>query len=192
MNLVKTLYVSREDPAWRLKKREIEINESYGYGPLHLGIVKFVAQPLLDLTSPLHIAWLRKKIRQNGFTLLILDILNRMYSGEDENSAKDMGEVICVLETLNRKSKVAILALDHTRKPFAGNRHGPLSPFDIKGSLAKFGAVDFALGLSSTKFKGDPTLSEGLSLTVHQSQPMLVMAQPKGASYDHRHRPTDS
>jgi len=68
---VPTLYVSREDPAWRLKERISEINDSYGYGPLPMGIVKFVARPQLDLTSPAHVAWLKKIIGQNGIELLI-------------------------------------------------------------------------------------------------------------------------
>ncbi|MDA2926542.1 helicase RepA family protein [Acidobacteria bacterium AH-259-G07] len=151
---VKILYLSREDPPWRLKERLIEINDSYSYNPLPTGIVKFVARPSLDLTDQDHIDWLAKKTKDNGIELLVLDALNRMYPGLDENSAKDMGELMNVVEKLNRDLKLAILALDHTRKPLADGKRGRAqSPLDIKGSLAKFGAADFTLGLSRANTK---------------------------------------
>lgn len=107
--------------------------------------------------EPGHIAWIKRTIREGGFDFLVLDVFNRMTPGLDENSAKEMAQAVSVLEELNRDLNVTILILDHTKKPVGKNTRrddqNP-NPFDLKGSVAKYGAADFMICLSRTKIPG--------------------------------------
>lgn len=151
------LYVAREDPARRLKERLIEINASYGYGPIPKDSVYFLIRERLNLTEPEHIDWLFEQTRKKEFDFIILDVLNRMIPDLDELSAKDMAKMVSIIENLNRELNLTIQMLDHTKKPQGngtGRDHQTPNPFDLKGSIAKYGAADFMLCLSRTRQAG--------------------------------------
>jgi len=153
----RTLYMAREDPLRRLKERIIEINESYAYGPLPGGLVRFIVRERFNLMDESHIIELGRLTEKHGFEFLVLDVLNRMVPGLDELLAKDMAAMVSVLENLNRDLGLTILLLDHTRKPVglksSRNNQEP-NPFDLKGSVAKYGAADFMICLSRTEQPG--------------------------------------
>ncbi len=152
------LYVAREDPIRRLKERIGEINASYGYGPIPRDRVHFLIRERFHLNDISHIAWLYEQTRTHEFDFVVLDVLNRMIPGLDENNAKDIAEMVSILEKLNRELKVTILNIDHTRKPLTGKGSGrerqEPNPFDLKGSVAKYGAADFMLCLGRTSEEG--------------------------------------
>ncbi|MDA2926324.1 AAA family ATPase [Acidobacteria bacterium AH-259-G07] len=154
---VRTLYIAREDPLRRIKERLVEINESYGYTKFPSDAVTFLIRERFNLMNETHITWLTEQVKKNGFQLLILDVLNRMIPELDEISAKDMGRMVSVLEELNREVGLTILNVDHTRKPIgprsSRDKQEP-NPFDLKGSVAKYGAADFMLCLSRTEQDG--------------------------------------
>lgn len=100
---------------------------------------------------------LGKVISNEGFDFVIFDVLNRMIPGLDENSAKEMAMLVSVLEELNRELKVTLPLVDHTRKPTgirAGRNRQEPNPFDLKGSIAKYGCADFMICLSRTAQTG--------------------------------------
>jgi len=154
---LRTLYIAREDPLRRIKERLVEINESYGYGRLTTDAVDFLVRERFNLMDETHIRWLSDQVQKRGYDFLILDVLNRMIPELEENSAKDVGRMVDVLEALNRDMNLTILNLDHTRKPLGiksgRNKQAP-NPFDLKGSIAKYGAADFMLCLSRTNQEG--------------------------------------
>jgi hypothetical protein len=152
------LYVAREDPARRLKERIVEINDSYGYGPIPRGRIHFLIRERILLTEESHIAWIYEQTRRHEFDFVVLDVLNRMIPGLDEMSAKDMANMVSILEKLNRELNVVIECVDHTRKPQIGKGSGRAqqapNPFDLKGSIAKYGCADFMLCVSRTRQPG--------------------------------------
>jgi len=156
-NKSKVLYIAREDPIRRIKERSIEIIDGYDLGVSPRDCVKFLIRERFDLMDDRHIAWVSEVVQEHCFDILILDVLNRMIPGLDELSAKDMASMVSVLERLNRELGLTVLNLDHTRKPTGPqsgrNKQAP-NPFDLKGSIAKYGAADFMLCLSRTKQDG--------------------------------------
>jgi hypothetical protein len=181
---VRTLYVAREDPLRRIRERVLEINESYGYGPLTRSAISFLIRERFNLMDPEHIDWLAHKVEEEVFDFLILDVLNRMIPDLDELSAKDMAQMVSVIERLNRDLGLTILLLDHTRKPVGigsgRNKQSP-NPFDLKGSVAKYGAADFMLCVSRTEQDGRLQLyAENKETDVRPH--MLIDVSPKGSA----------
>jgi hypothetical protein len=107
--------------------------------------IRFVGEApnLLDLAD---VAELARAIRMSDPVLpclVVLDTLARAAGGADENTAKDMGQVVAALDHLrallrNNASETAVLAIHHTPKA------NPKTP---RGSSALLGAVDVALAL---------------------------------------------
>jgi KaiC/GvpD/RAD55 family RecA-like ATPase len=105
-------------------------------------------------------------LAENGFKpdLIIVDTLARVAVGADENSAKDMGQVVEGFEMLRRNSGATILVIHHTTKN--GNH--------VRGSSALEGASDVmiecdkaedakgtaAAKLTCTKMKDDEPFPE--------------------------------
>jgi len=149
----KVLYIAREDPLRRVQERMVEICKSYGMSLPEPGRLQFLVRERIHLTESEHRTWLKDTIRAGGFELLILDVINRMHPELDEISAKDMGCLVGILEELNRDLGITVLSDDHTRKPQGrntGRDNQEPNPFDMKGSIAKYGAADFMICLSRT------------------------------------------
>jgi hypothetical protein len=79
-------------------------------------------------------ATLRDRLAEEAFRpdLIILDTLARVTVGADENSARDMGEVVDAVDALRRDLEAAVLLIHHTRKDGGSER----------GSSALRGAAD--------------------------------------------------
>ncbi|MGI8784617.1 MAG: AAA family ATPase [Acidobacteriota bacterium] len=153
----KVLYIAREDPARRIKERAVELNGGYGFGPIPLGAVSFLIRDRFNLLEASHVDWLYRQVKEQGFDFLIFDVLNRMIPGLDELSAKDMAVMVTVLEQINRDLGVTMLLIDHTRKPQgprAGRNKQEPNPFDLKGSVAKYGCADYMICLARTEQDG--------------------------------------
>jgi RecA-family ATPase len=71
-----------------------------------------------------HIAALHDTLKQANFSpgLIIVDTLSRVAVGADENSAKDMGQVIAGFDDLKRRLDATVLVIHHTRKDGASER----------------------------------------------------------------------
>ncbi len=181
----RVLYVAREDPARRLKERALEINHSYGFGPIPEGVVFFLIRERFHLTNSEHVDWLREEVSRRGIDVLILDVLNRMVPDLDELNAKDMAVMVSILEALNRDLGITILLLDHTRKPMNGPKSGrdrqEPNPFDLKGSVAKYGCADFMICLARTEEPGRLQMYCENKDTDERPH-FLVDVSPKGSS----------
>jgi hypothetical protein len=149
----RVLFIAREDPLRRILERMQEICASYGMPLPNPGRLQFLVRERISLTDIDHREWLKTTIRQGGFEFLVLDVINRMHPDLDEISAKDMGKLVGILEELNRDLGITILSDDHTRKPQGrntGRDNQEPNPFDMKGSIAKYGCADFMICLSRT------------------------------------------
>jgi RecA-family ATPase len=56
------------------------------------------------------------KMKEFKPDLIVMDTLARISVGKDENSAKDMGEIVAGIEALRREHNAAVLVIHHTRK----------------------------------------------------------------------------
>lgn len=116
-----------------------DFRASYGYrNPKQL----WIGSRDIDLTNPGHLQQIENLIKDKKAALAILDVWGHMTPGVDENSAKEVGEVIIPLKFMARRLGCTILILDHSTK-FQGGFSS------LRGSSAKWGASDFLLRLSS-------------------------------------------
>jgi len=74
-------------------------------------------------------------------SLVVVDTLARVSVGKDENSAKDMGEIVNGFETLKRELNATILVIHHTRKDGGAER----------GSSALRGAADVMISCTKVE-----------------------------------------
>jgi AAA domain len=83
-------------------------------------------------------------LREAKFTpdLIVFDTLARVSVGKDENSARDMGQVVEALDLLRRKYSATILLLHHTRKGGDSER----------GSSALRGAADVMIECKASSY----------------------------------------
>jgi len=149
------LYVAREDPARRIKERGVEILKSYSWDCVLPDALNFLIRERFNLLNIDHLDWLAEQVEKLEINFLILDVFNRMIPDLDENSARDMGAAVDVIEKLNRAHDLTILMLDHTRKPAVDQKQlqAP-NPFELRGSTAKYGCADFMICIGRTNQDG--------------------------------------
>lgn len=135
------LYIAREDPARRIRDRLREVRGSKVAG--ERGKLVFLIRERVDLTSSEDIDLIKQLIVEQSIALVVLDVVNRMIPDLDENEARDVGKLVDGMEELRETLGITVLAVDHTRKPSGKEVHA--SPFELKGSIAKYGACDFIL-----------------------------------------------
>lgn len=98
-------------------------------------------QPV-NLFDPKQAAALARLVAEQGYGLVVIDTLARSSLGAEENSAKDMGQVVEAAESIRRASAAAVLLVHHT----ARNGDSP------RGSSAIDGAT---YTLWKTELEGD-------------------------------------
>src|SRR5690606_1937980 len=85
---------------------------------------------------------------------------------------------------LNRELNLTIECIDHTRKPMTGKGSGrdeqAPNPFDLKGSIAKYGAADYILCVSRTRDAGRLQLYAE-SKDTDERPHFLIDVSPKGS-----------
>lgn len=134
------LYIAREDPPRRVRDRLQEIISSKSRE--REGRLKLVIREKVNLLKQDDIDKIKSIIRQHKIDLVVLDVVNRMIPGLDENDAAGVGQLVDAMEGLQRTLGVAVLAVDHTRK---ANGKAKVDPFELKGSIAKYGCCDFII-----------------------------------------------
>ncbi|WP_321839698.1 AAA family ATPase [Paraburkholderia bannensis] len=104
--------------------------------------LNFITQPL-DLRQDDDIADLAIAIVESGGRdgLLVIDTLNRAARGADENSSRDMGELIVACEEVRRRTGWTVLLIAHTGKDSAKG---------LRGHSSLFAALDAAIEVTHT------------------------------------------
>lgn len=98
---------------------------------------------------------LERAITDNRYTLVVIDTLGRLFGRADQSDLADMTLLVGALQEMAIRHDMAILAIDHHRKP-SGYDSDPID--DIVGSTAKSAVTDAALGLSKEQGKRGATL----------------------------------
>ena len=95
VEVTKTLYICREDPARRLKARLVEFAKSYGIplGSIQKNTIKVLVRETLNLLDPEHLQWLKSTVEESGCEFVVLDVLNRMIPGVDDGNVKEMSQI---------------------------------------------------------------------------------------------------
>lgn len=99
--------------------------------------LKFILHPL-DLRKPDDLAALADAVMTAGVGggLLVIDTLNRASGGADENSGKDMGEIIDAAKALQSRLGGTVLLIHHTGKDQSKG---------LRGHSSLYAALDSAL-----------------------------------------------
>lgn len=142
------LYLALEDNARRLQKRTLK------QGMPRTAKIRFeLAWPLLTDNG---IAKLEAAIKEHGYNFVIIDTIGRALGRADTQDWSDMNAYVGELQTLANSYDIAILCLDHHRKPmgFVGD---PVD--DIQGSTAKAAVADCIIGLYKEQGKAGAKLS---------------------------------
>ncbi len=145
----KVLYLALEDNGRRLRDRALK------QGMPASATIRFeTSWPRLTQGG---LALLAKAIDAEGYTFVVLDTLGRALGRLDRNDYGDNTELMGALQELAIARDIAVLAVDHTRKPVAGLPSDPVD--DIIGSTGKTGAVDAVLSLTRSQGKRGAVLS---------------------------------
>lgn len=113
--------------------------------------VAFLGRPI-RLIDSCDIAAFGNSIEAMGVypTLVVVDTLARNSTGIDENSAKEMGQIISNCDLLRQRFDCAVLLVHHSTK-------GGLSAPTLRGSSALNGAADTVVSVK--KDEADPSLT---------------------------------
>jgi hypothetical protein len=101
------------------------------------------------------LADLQAEIERDGYRLVIVDTFSRALGRADQQDMADMTAILGNLQQAAMLRDVAILLIDHHRKP-AGFMSDPID--DILGSTAKAAVADASLGLYREQGKHGATL----------------------------------
>ena len=106
------------------------------------------------MRDPEQIGALHDTLKKDNFSpgLIIVDTLSRVAVGADENSAKDMGQVVAGFDDLKRRLDATVLVIHHTRKDGGSER----------GSSALRGAADVMIACEKRE---SITSQQGVGLT---------------------------
>lgn len=144
----RTLYISYEDSARRLKRRARSYLDAMGYRDgFPPTLLLFPRAPDLDLASKEGRAKLDKIIRQNKIEVLFIDTLSWVAAG-DENTKKDMQPVLATLRYIAEEYGTAICIIHHTRKTSQSGDMAGVSERG-RGSSAIAAAADSILDFGS-------------------------------------------
>lgn len=157
----RTLYLSYEDSARRLKRRARLYLAGMGVtDSFPPSLLLFPRPPDLDLGTDEGRAKLDKIIRQNKVEVLIIDTLSWVAAG-DENTKKDMQPVLATIRFICEEYGTAIILIHHTRKTSQGGDVASVSERG-RGSSAIAAAADSILDFGS-RVSPDHTLCKFIS-----------------------------
>lgn len=113
--------------------------QEHGFDALEIPF-RVIAKPV-NLRDPNFQEQLRSIVAQEKPLLVIVDTLSRCIPGADENSSKDMGEVVSFCSELQQTAQCAIALVHHPTKkdPKGGGR----------GASVIFGAIDVEIQLEA-------------------------------------------
>ena len=101
---------------------------------------------LHDFSEPLESEKLKQRIKEHGYSLVIIDVLARYLPGLDENMVSSVGPVLTRLRQITDETDATLLLIHHFNK--GGLRNQAISQgLRIRGSSDIFAAVDTALTL---------------------------------------------
>ena len=141
------LYLALEDNGRRLRQR----TQKQGM-PATAAIRFETAWPRLTDGG---IEALDRAIAGQHYSLVVLDTLGRLLGNADQADLAVMTQYVGALQGMAMDHDMAILAIDHHRKP-TGYESDPID--DIVGSTAKSAVADAALGLTREQGKRGATL----------------------------------
>ncbi|MGI6249896.1 MAG: AAA family ATPase [Anaerolineaceae bacterium] len=123
-----TLYIDEENGEYLMKKRIRALSKGLGSEiPANLF---YTCHAGIDIREPAHIVQLYEWISQNDIAFVVLDSLNAVMAGADENSSKDMKPPMQAVHRLASDMNVCITAIHHTNK--TGSYRGSTA---IKGEV---------------------------------------------------------
>lgn len=131
---------------------------------------------LHDFSEPLESEKLKQRIKEHGYSLVIIDVLARYLPGLDENMVSSVGPVLTRLRQITDETDATLLLIHHFNK--GGLRNQAISQgLRIRGSSDIFAAVDTALTLVT---KGSARVLLPIKNRMGQEAPPLSFQLVKG------------
>lgn len=144
------LYFALEDNGRRLLERMKAMNWTDGEDY----IVQFETE-LAPLQKPEGFTQLTIALERRKYKVVIIDTIERAMPGADKSDEKIMGPVYGKLQSMALKRQLAIVVIDHLRKP-TGFYSDPVD--DVIGSTAKASIADTIIALLREKGKAEQNL----------------------------------
>jgi hypothetical protein len=144
------LYFALEDNGRRLLERMKTMNWTDGEDY----IVQFETE-LSPLQKPDGFNQLTIALEQRKYKVVIIDTIERAMPGADKSDEKIMGPVYGKLQSMALKRQLAIMVIDHLRKP-TGFYSDPVD--DVIGSTAKASIADTIIALIRERGKAEQNL----------------------------------
>lgn len=117
--------------------------------------IRFVTE--WDVLSEGGLRNLQNEVAINGYKLIIIDTLSRFIGGRiDQKDAGEVTEALGALQHFAITQNIAIVIVDHHRKPMGQLEGDPI--LDLLGSVSKGGVGDCALGLYRARGQHGATL----------------------------------
>lgn len=135
MDEIPGVYVTAEPGAWGLRIRAEQ--EAHGVIPEALGSV----WEQLNLFHKPDVDRLIKSVREEGLDggILVIDTMNQLFPGADENSSGDMGRIIKTLRRIQSELSCTVLVIHHSGKD---------KEKGMRGHSSLLGACDVAIEIS--------------------------------------------
>lgn len=135
MDEIPGVYVTAEPGAWGLRIRAEQ--EAHGVIPEALGSVW---EPLNLFLKP-DVDTLIESVREEGLDggILVIDTMNQLFPGADENSSGDMGRIIKTLRRIQFELSCTVLVIHHSGKD---------KEKGMRGHSSLLGACDVAIEIS--------------------------------------------
>lgn len=148
--LRRTLFVGQDAPTWDYANQAIKLSRGYGLSPESLvdADVDFILNEGVSITDTAFLDWLDQWHTTRGFDVIMLDTLLEMHNA-DENSNREMSQVMRILKAIRNKFNATVIFSHHTTKP-QGPDSGTSANYRARGASVVAGTVDFHFQLRRT------------------------------------------
>lgn len=128
---------------------------------------------MVDILNPNHQQMLKEMIQPLQPTLVIIDTLRKLHTG-DENSSNDMSNVMSLIKTVTYPS--AVLMISHERKPMPDGEKDIMN--DLRGSTSVVGEMDAILRLTKHRlyFAGRNIEADSIKLVKQDVEGCMMWA----------------
>lgn len=173
----RTLFLSGEGGPYLLRERlgKMTANVRKGLDDLRLF---WPCDVRIDLAKEESIKLIANYCLGNNIGLIIIDPLIK-FNSLDENSTREMGQLVRRLSALRFETRAAIFLVHHARKP---NRYSGNNGVEARGSTVLQGDVDSLMMLKSRRSKGDYILQFELR-HAEEPEPMQLTLDTKSLCY---------
>lgn len=147
------LYINREMDKSLIQNRLIKLAATERYrGHSSNNTFRFSHDSQINLADDAVCLGLENHILEHGFNLTIFDSLSMCWSGGDENSSSEVGDMYQRLRNISQSTGCSFMFIHHFKKPGANGKSSPI--FQVRGSGQIIQQADSAFMVEVAKIEG--------------------------------------